>query len=157
VHLSHHPSADGGSSSHQETEGHSPIPINWFTLIVEFRQRRFFLSLNLKYNRMISRTKISDIVNKIASNYNPERIFLFGSYANDSANEDSDLDFIIIKQTDTPKHKRGREVRRFLLGSMVPIDLKIYTPKEFDEEKNINYSFLNSAIKGAKVLYERKD
>jgi len=43
------------------------------------------------------------------------------------------------------------------IGSMVPIDLKIYTPQEFDTEKNIDYSFLNSAIKGAKVLYERKD
>jgi len=63
---------------------------------------------------MISRTKISDIVNKIAVNYKPERILLFGSYANDLANEDSDLDFIIIKKTDTPKHKRGREVRKFI-------------------------------------------
>ena len=106
---------------------------------------------------MISQIKISNIVNKIAINYKPERILLFGSYAQGSANEDSDLDFIIIKQTDTPKHKRGREVRRFLIGSMVPIDLKIYTPQEFDTEKNIDYSFLNSAIKGAKVLYERKD
>jgi predicted nucleotidyltransferase len=106
---------------------------------------------------MISRAKISDIVDKIAKNYRPDRILLFGSYANGTANEDSDLDFIIIKQTGTPKHKRGREVRRFLLGSMVPIDLKIYTPNEFSTESNSDHSFLNSAIKGSKVLYERKD
>ena len=106
---------------------------------------------------MIRSAKISDIVNKIASNYKPDKILLFGSYATGTANEDSDLDFIIIKKTDTPRHKRGREVRRHLLGAMVPIDLKIYTPKEFDAESNVDHSFLNSAIKGSKVVYERKD
>ena len=106
---------------------------------------------------MISKTKISDIVNKIAKNYDPDKIILFGSYANGTANEDSDLDFIIIKKTDKPKHKRGREVRRFLLGAMIPIDLKIYTPNEFENEKNYNFSFLNSAIKNSMVIYERND
>lgn len=106
---------------------------------------------------MISKAKISELVDKISQNYKPDRILLFGSYANGTANEDSDLDFIIIKQTSTPKHKRGREVRRFLLGSNVPIDLKIYTPSEFDSECILDYSFLNSAIKASEVLYERKD
>ena len=40
-------------------------------------------------------TKISDIVNKIVKNYDPDKIILFGSYANGTENEDSDLDFII--------------------------------------------------------------
>ena len=53
---------------------------------------------------MISKTKISDIVNKIAKNYDPDKIILFGSYATGTANDDSDLDFIIVKNTDKPKH-----------------------------------------------------
>jgi predicted nucleotidyltransferase len=106
---------------------------------------------------MISNAKISDIVNKIVLNYRPDKILLFGSYATGTANENSDLDFIIIKDTNTPKHKRGREVRRHLLGALVPMDLKIYTQDEFNIESNVDYSFLNSAIKGAKVVYERKD
>ena len=106
---------------------------------------------------MISKSKISDIVKKIAENYCPDKIILFGSYANGTAEEDSDLDFIIIKNTRLPKQKRGREVRRFLLGSMVPINLKIYTPNEFNSEIKLGYSFLNSAIKNSVVLYERKD
>ena len=106
---------------------------------------------------MISQNKIDDIVNKIAQNYNPEKILLFGSYANGQPNDESDLDFIIIKDTDKPRHKRGREVRKFLIGSMVPIDLKIYTPGEFESEQKSGYSFLSSIIKGTKLLYERKD
>ncbi|MCK5280948.1 MAG: nucleotidyltransferase domain-containing protein [Cyclobacteriaceae bacterium] len=106
---------------------------------------------------MISKRKISDIVNKIAKNYDPDKIILFGSYAIGTANDDSDLDIIIVKKTDKPKNKRGREVRRFLLGSMVPIDLKIYTPIEFENERNFSLSFLNSAIKNSIVIYERND
>jgi predicted nucleotidyltransferase len=106
---------------------------------------------------MISQTKISDIVNRIAENYDPDKIILFGSYASGTANDDSDLDFIIVKKTDKPKHKRGREVRRFLLGAMVPIDLKIYTPNEFENERNFGFSFLNSAMENSIVIYERID
>ena len=106
---------------------------------------------------MINRKKISDLVNKIKKGYDPDKIILFGSYATGTANNDSDIDFIIIKETDKPKPKRGRDVRRLLLGSMIPIDLKIYTPSEFENERNYIYSFLNSAIKDSIVLYERNN
>ncbi len=106
---------------------------------------------------MISKNRISEIAIKIAQNYEPEKIILFGSYATGTANDDSDLDFIIVKKTDKPKHKRGRDVRRFLLGAMIPMDLKIYTPDEFEIEQNIVLSFLNSAMKNSIVIYERNE
>jgi len=48
-------------------------------------------------------------------------------------------------------------VRKHLYGMMIPIDLLVYTPIEYDIEKNQKYSFLNSIITNSKVLYERKD
>ena len=104
---------------------------------------------------MISKTKIADVVNTIAENYDPDKIILFGSYATGTASDDSDLDFIIVKETNKPKHRRGREVRRFLLGAMIPIDLKIYTPNEFENERSFHLSFLNSALKDSILIYER--
>ncbi|NOX87221.1 MAG: nucleotidyltransferase domain-containing protein [Chlorobi bacterium] len=104
---------------------------------------------------MITDKKITDIITKIIRSYDPDRIILFGSYADGTADEDSDLDLIIIKNTDKPKHKRAKEIRRFLLGSMIPMDLKIYTPSEFENEKSSDFSFLNSAIKNSVIVYER--
>jgi predicted nucleotidyltransferase len=43
---------------------------------------------------MIETGQINEIVNRIASNYNPQKIILFGSYALGNYNENSDLDFI---------------------------------------------------------------
>jgi predicted nucleotidyltransferase len=106
---------------------------------------------------MIETGQIRDIVNRIAQNYNPDKIILFGSYAHGNYSDDSDLDFILVKETNAPKHKRGIEVRRLFYGLTVPMDFKIYTSFEFQKELSNQYSFLSSAIKGSKVLYERKD
>lgn len=106
---------------------------------------------------MIETKQISEIVNRIVSNYNPDKIILFGSYAQGDFTDNSDLDFILIKDTNSPKHKRGIEVRRLFYGLAIPMDFKIYTATEFANELSNQYSFLSSAIKESKVLYERKD
>ena len=105
---------------------------------------------------MIRTKQINEIVDRIARYYNPDKIILFGSYAQGNFTDDSDLDFILIKETDIPRHKRGLEVRRLFYGLTIPMDFKIYTSTEFNQEISNHYSFLNSAIKGSKILYERK-
>lgn len=106
---------------------------------------------------MIENRQIDEIVNRIASSYNPDKIILFGSYARGNYSENSDLDFILIKETTAPKHKRGVEVRKLFFGLPIPMDFKIYTSAEFNNELANKYSFLSSAIKGSKILYERQD
>ena len=104
---------------------------------------------------MIGKDKISEIVNKIASGYNPEKIILFGSYANGTPDEDSDLDLLVIKESDLPRPQRTAHVRKMIYGSMVPIDLIVYTPKEIAESKDNRYSFVNEVLNTGKILYER--
>ena len=106
---------------------------------------------------MIETNQIDEIVNRIARNYKPDKIILFGSYAKGNYTDNSDLDFILIKDTITPKHKRGLEVRRLFYGLPIPMDFKIYTSSEFINELSNQYSFLSSAIKDSKILYERKN
>jgi predicted nucleotidyltransferase len=106
---------------------------------------------------MIDNEQIDVIVSRIATSYNPDKIILFGSYAHGNYTENSDLDFILIKETTAPKHKRGVEVRKLFFGLPIPMDFKIYTSAEFRNELSNKYSFLSSAIKGSKVLYERQD
>jgi len=104
---------------------------------------------------MIGTDKISEIVNKISSGYNPEKIILFGSYANGNPNEDSDLDLFVIKETDLPRPQRTAQVRKMIYGSMNPIDLIVYTPKEIDESKENRFGFVYEVLNTGKTLYER--
>ncbi len=105
---------------------------------------------------MITKSEILDIVNKIVLNANPDKIYLFGSYTTGDANQDSDIDLLIIKDTIATRIKRSIEIQKLLIGTKVPADILVYTNKEFEEEKSKKFSFLNSAIKKAQILYERK-
>ncbi|MFA5816600.1 MAG: nucleotidyltransferase domain-containing protein [Bacteroidales bacterium] len=104
---------------------------------------------------MIGTEKISEIVKKIASGYNPDKIILFGSYATGNQNEDSDLDLLVIKESDLPRPQRTVQVRKMLYGSMIPIDLIVYTPKEIEESKENRFSFVFEVLNTGKTLYER--
>ncbi len=104
---------------------------------------------------MIETDKMSEIVNKIVSGYNPEKIILFGSYATGNPNEDSDLDLFVIKDTDLPRPQRTVQVRKMIYGSMIPIDLIVYTPKEIDESKDNKFGFVYEVLNTGKILYER--
>jgi uncharacterized protein len=104
---------------------------------------------------MIEKEQISSISDTIVREIDPEKIILFGSYASGNYDSDSDLDLIIIKKTSLPKHKRGLQIRRLFYRQLIPMDLKIYTPEEFERELNNRYSFLHNAIINSKILYER--
>ncbi|TVQ82780.1 MAG: nucleotidyltransferase domain-containing protein [Bacteroidetes bacterium] len=106
---------------------------------------------------MITENKISEIVKKIASGYNPEKIILFGSYASGTAAEDSDIDIFVIKDSELPRPQRTMQLRRILLGSQVPMDLIVYTPNEVEREKDEKYSFVYEVLNSGKTVYERKN
>ena len=91
---------------------------------------------------MIDKQKILEIVNKIASGYNPEKIILFGSHALGTPGENSDVDLLVIKETDLPRPQRAVQVRKMIYGSMIPIDLIVYTPKEIEESRDNKFSFV---------------
>jgi predicted nucleotidyltransferase len=99
--------------------------------------------------------KIQEITNKIIENYKPDRIILFGSYASGNINENSDIDLLIVKDSLLPRHKRAREVRKYLYGTMVPMDILVFTNQEIDDSKDLKFSFIYNAFKTGKVLYEK--
>ena len=54
---------------------------------------------------MVTNTQLEIIARIINKTVNPESVFLFGSYAEGTPNENSDLDIAIIKNTVEDKHE----------------------------------------------------
>ncbi len=104
---------------------------------------------------MIPKSKIDELVGRIATIYNPDKIILFGSYANGVPDENSDVDLLIIKDTEKTRPERGIEVRKILSGTMVPMDILIYTNQEIKESEKKKYSFVYQALTNGKTLYEK--
>lgn len=93
-----------------------------------------------------------EILNTILREYGPvEKIILFGSYAKGDADEFSDLDLIIVKETDQPFVRRCVEAPYF----RIPSDVFVYTPEEFEQMKENENPFLLSALETGVWLYER--
>ena len=107
---------------------------------------------------MVTQDQITQLVKEIADGYKPEKIYLFGSYANGIPNKDSDLDLFIVKETKTRKIYRIEEVLNSLNINKFPligIDFIIYTPQELEGVKNHVVNIANIALKTGKVMYER--
>ncbi|MGM0411595.1 MAG: nucleotidyltransferase domain-containing protein [Bacillota bacterium] len=96
---------------------------------------------------------IDKIVERIVDNTNPQKVILFGSYATDKYDIDSDIDLLILKEMDEPRHKRGRKIRKHLRGMEIPVDIIVLTPEEVEEYKNITNSLISNALKEGVVLY----
>lgn len=106
---------------------------------------------------MIDELKISELVNKMVSGYSPDKIILFGSYAKGNPNENSDLDFLLIKESDLPRPQRIMQVRKLIYGAMIPIDLIVYTQAEIEESMKSQFGFVSDILKTGRILYERKN
>lgn len=105
---------------------------------------------------MVTDVQIQNLVNEIADGYKPEKIYLFGSYANGTANEESDIDLFIVKETEKRWNDRGVELRMGIKNyPYVGMDIIIYTPKEFDEAMMKFMNIGKIAVNTGKLMYAR--
>jgi len=59
-----------------------------------------------------ARQVIQDVLSKLVAEYAPQQVILFGSYAYGEPNEGSDIDLLIVKDTDKRPLERRMEVKR---------------------------------------------
>jgi predicted nucleotidyltransferase len=98
--------------------------------------------------------ELSRIIEVLKKNYEPDRLILFGSFAEGNTHEWSDIDLLIIKKTEKRPLDRILEVSR-LIKPTIGIDLFVYTPNEFDTLVREKFSFLTVVAREGKVLYEK--
>jgi uncharacterized protein len=105
---------------------------------------------------MIGPRDLERIVERIVVLYDPDTIYLFGSYAKGNMTERSDLDFIVVKPTDLPRFMRGRDVVAVLAEVPVDIDMLFLTPEEVELEcQGGRHSLISMVLPSAVTLYSR--
>lgn len=104
--------------------------------------------------QLIPRQAIDDLAQQIAARFDPERIYLFGSYAYGTPNPDSDVDIMVIMQTDDMEMQANR-VRREL-NFAYPLDLLVRTPLYFAERLALGDFFIQQVMEQGQVLYDSK-
>ena len=99
--------------------------------------------------RRVGRNQIAAYCRVVAREFKPEKIILFGSYANGKPTKDSDVDLVVIMP------HRGRDIKmmgaiRMRVGAPFPLDLLVWRPGKFSRMQSFNEEVLTRG----KVMYE---
>jgi len=95
------------------------------------------------------------MVRRIVKLLGPERVILFGSYADGTQGPDSDVDLLVVARVSGAKRQREVELYRLLAGIGLPKDIVIVTPDDIEEYGQVPGTIIQSALRRGKVLYER--
>ena len=104
---------------------------------------------------MLTEQEIDKFIDRIVAHIQPRKVIIFGSYAKGRATIRSDLDILVIKETELPMKRRGDILRHITASSLIPVDIHIYTPEEVEEYGREQFSFINSILKTGKTVFEK--
>jgi predicted nucleotidyltransferase len=97
-------------------------------------------------------TELDGIVERLSALPAVRKVIVFGSLAEERVSSASDIDVIVVMDTDKRFMERLDELYR-AAASRVALDILAYTPDEFARMKTHN-SFVRTALENGKVLYE---
>ena len=102
---------------------------------------------------MITPQEIDQVVKELVS-YGPEKIILFGSAARGDMDEYSDLDVLVVKRTEVRFLERLVEAASYITLRR-HVDVFVYTPEEFRDMVEDGNPFIESALRGGRIVYEK--
>lgn len=97
---------------------------------------------------------IHEITEVIARTYQPERIVLFGSAARGVFQDGSDIDLMVIKDTDKKPLARVREVVDALPHS-IDVDIIVLTPAEWQARRKEHHYLIHEIERTGRVVFQR--
>lgn len=99
------------------------------------------------------RAQIRQLCTRIAREFKPEKIILFGSHAYGQPTPESDLDVLVVMQfAGDPLEQAVTILNR--LDMLIPIDLLVRTPQQIQQRLEMGDSFMRDIIERGKVMYE---
>lgn len=93
------------------------------------------------------------VTEQIATRFEPQKVILFGSHAYGEPNEDSDVDLLVVMNSNLRSVEQAVEIRR-QVNFPFPTDLIVRTPHQLSERLNAGDQFLREVLSRGKVLYE---
>jgi uncharacterized protein len=103
---------------------------------------------------MIDEKKIVDLGERIAREFQPERIILFGSYAYGKPRPDSDVDLLVVLAFDGKGFRKSLEILN-RIDPDFPVDILARRPEDTARRYEEGDPLIREAVDHGKVLYER--
>ncbi len=104
----------------------------------------------------IPQEAIDDVVRQIVEKFEPQKIILFGSYARGNHRPESDVDLLVVMNTQLRDVQQAIQICQ-QIEYRFGLDLIVHTPEYLAKRVKMNDWFLIDVLKEGKVLYEARD
>jgi predicted nucleotidyltransferase len=102
---------------------------------------------------MTSLKEIQRFARRVAEEFQPRKIILFGSYAYGKPTEASDVDLLVIMPHEGDCIRQAVEIEMRVRASF-PLDLLVRTPQKIRERLSLGDWFMRDVMEKGRVLYE---
>ena len=102
---------------------------------------------------MVAVEDIRAFARRIAGEFHPEKIILFGSYAWGNPTPDSDVDLLVVLPFQGKSWRMASEIRKRIRPPF-PLDLMVRSTEQLQQRLMIGDAFFQEITRQGKVLYE---
>ena len=104
----------------------------------------------------VSPEAIEGVVRQIAERFWPQRVILFGSYAYGQPQPESDVDLLVIMETNLREIEQAIRICQ-AVDYHFALDLIVRTPATMARRLALGDGFLHEIVEKGRVLYESPD
>lgn len=109
----------------------------------------------LARRKRLPKRAIRQVVQAIAKRFNPEKIILFGSYAYGDPKPWSDVDLLLVMETELTERAQRLLVSR-AINAPFRVEVLVRTPANLKKRLNSRDYFLQEIVSKGQVVYERR-
>lgn len=102
---------------------------------------------------MTDQETIDAMAERIAKEFHPDKIILFGSWARGEQTADSDVDLLVVVREAPDRRALRIAMRRAVNGMGLPKDILVLTSEEFEVKRRIPGTIAYPAEREGRVLY----
>ena len=103
---------------------------------------------------IVPQNLLSEAVERLKNEFQPEEIFLFGSQAWGAPTEDSDVDFmVIVSQSEERPIRRDQRAQRCLGRLPISADILVRTRREINRVREVPGSLTREVLQRGRKIY----
>ena len=95
---------------------------------------------------------VTEIVRRVVEVAQPEKIYLFGSFARGEPGFDSDVDLLVVKKG-AHRRRLAQEIYRNMIGVERAVDIVVVTPEDIERHGNSPALVIGSALQEGREIY----
>ena len=102
----------------------------------------------------ISQDLLNEVIGRLAEEFQPEQVWLFGSHVWGQPDEGSDLDLlVVVRESSEPPVRRAQRAQRCLRGLGISKDILVKTKAELERFRHVRSSLEAKILERGRLIY----